>query len=98
MGFAKVIVESDSSLTVSWIKNGLKDVNPCYGIIENCRIIFNQNSLYSINHVFRECNFVADCLANLSYEFGLGLHVPGELFQCNTLFGISVARPFNIDQ
>lgn len=68
-------LELCSSLIVSWIANGLYSLHPCYGITESCREVFRLNSQFSIKHAFRECIRVADCLANFSYEFSLGLHV-----------------------
>lgn len=57
------------------IKNGMNTAHPCYGIVASCRNVFDQIPDFSIKHVFRECNKVADYLANLSYQFELGFHV-----------------------
>lgn len=68
-------MEFDSSVLVSWINNGMESSHPSCSLIESCISIFKQFANYSISHVYCECNFVADSLANLSHEFSLGLRI-----------------------
>lgn len=44
--FSNVQVESNSTLFVSWIENGLMNTYPCSEIIESCRDAFKQNTLF----------------------------------------------------
>lgn len=72
MGFPRVQVESDSTLIVSWIKDGLDQFHPCYGLVKTCKEMFKANPHYSIKHVYRECIMVANSLAKFIYDLSLG--------------------------
>lgn len=66
MGFNNVLIEMDSAVVVKWIKEGVMADHPYAGIVENCRDMLCQHPFFSVSHVVRECNCVADGLANLS--------------------------------
>lgn len=65
--FTKLKVELDSDIVVSWVKDGVDDFHPSFGLVNTCREIVRQQPLFSFQNVFRECNFVADYIAKSSY-------------------------------
>ena len=65
LGCLNVLVEGDSKLVVNCV---LGSVNPPWRllhIIHDIRMIADSFESFSISHIFREANFVADSLAQL---------------------------------
>lgn len=73
-GWKKVIVESDSNVTVSLVREGVPPAHHCWALVRDAREMMQRQWDVQLVHTFREGNTVADCLANLAHSFPLGCH------------------------
>ena len=46
-----------------------------FGVVSSCKSILENLCDFSVLHVYRECNRLADLLANLSHTYNLGFHI-----------------------
>ena len=74
-GFRQITLEVDFELVVRFLKEGVPDHHPHAAIIANCRRLIQQPWHVHVTHTYRECNRVADWLANLSFNLSPGLHI-----------------------
>nr|KYP39537.1 Putative ribonuclease H protein At1g65750 family [Cajanus cajan] len=58
-----IIIESDSALAVKFLNEGCSRENPCYSLVNLIVNMTGNNLDVKCNHIFREANQVADCLA-----------------------------------
>ncbi|KAK2662405.1 hypothetical protein Ddye_000979 [Dipteronia dyeriana] len=97
-GFRKVMVESDSQSDVLPLKRDIPLYHTLYNIIHACKFHMENDWSYSIHHIYRESNRVADSLDNLEHSLIFGITVfedpPLQIFdilddECN---GVAIAR------
>ncbi|KAL5784666.1 hypothetical protein ACOSQ2_007058 [Xanthoceras sorbifolium] len=62
-GFRRVHVNSDCLEAVTLINSDCNDNNPWLSLVLHCKLLLKRSWVYMLNHVFRESNCVADCLA-----------------------------------
>ncbi|XP_057760081.1 uncharacterized protein LOC130980412 [Arachis stenosperma] len=70
-----VIIESDSKMALNFVRNGCLDSHPCATLIKDINILAGRIPSIKWNHIFREANTVADCLAKKGHELRNGLHI-----------------------
>ena len=67
-----LLVESDSAIAINLLNSTDIDLHPLATIINNCHAIMHLFDACRIQHVHRECNFVADALAKDNSGFAHG--------------------------
>ncbi|KAJ1422696.1 Ribonuclease H domain [Sesbania bispinosa] len=72
-----VSFESDSLTAVNFVKLGVPPNHPCYSLVSSIRSLLNNFRFFSVSHVYREGNYVADTLARIGHSLPLGWHVFG---------------------
>lgn len=77
-GFRKVVIETDSAVAVCFIKAGCSSRHLLFNLISETQDLLCRDDIFSINHVLREANQVADCFA----KFGLSLDKCSRFFSC----------------
>ncbi|ONI33799.1 hypothetical protein PRUPE_1G446500 [Prunus persica] len=73
IGCSAVVLEYDSATAVHLLNKNVEDFHPLATMLWGCQAYINKNWVCSIHHVYRECNMVANKLAELSSCLGLGL-------------------------
>ncbi|BFG28792.1 hypothetical protein CerSpe_150660 [Prunus speciosa] len=73
IGCSAVVLESDSAIAVHLLNKNVEDLHPLAAMLWGCQDYINKNWVCSIHHVYRECNMVADRLAELGSCLELGL-------------------------
>ncbi|CAL8176625.1 unnamed protein product [Prunus armeniaca] len=74
IGCSAVVLESDSAIAVHLLNKNVEDLHPLAAMLWGCQDYINKNWVCNfINHVYRECNMVADKLAKLGSYLQLGL-------------------------
>lgn len=68
-------VESDSSIVVNLVTDQVDDTHPLHGLIADCKRLLHGSWVCRIQHIYRECNDVADGLAHMGHSLNLGWHV-----------------------
>ncbi|KAI5310976.1 hypothetical protein L3X38_030080 [Prunus dulcis] len=68
-----VVLESDSATAVHLLNKNVEHFHPLATMLWGCQDYINKNWVCSIHHVYRECNMVADKVAELSSCLELGL-------------------------
>lgn len=77
--YSKVVVESESKEAIASVKDPGGLVNPYLELVGAIRRAIPAPMEVHFNHVLREANIVADCLAKSAHVFGFGtqvLHFP----------------------
>ncbi|XP_057423561.1 uncharacterized protein LOC130717370 [Lotus japonicus] len=69
MGFDRVLVETDSVLFVNQWERSQTGISYFADIVKECKHLSYAFSLCTVSHVKRDCNVVADFLANLAFDF-----------------------------
>ncbi|XP_062021276.1 uncharacterized protein LOC133737799 [Rosa rugosa] len=69
----QIEVESDSAILVRLIKNTDVSLHPLGSLISCCRNLIDKFQSFSLRHIYRECNMVADCLAKNSITHAHGV-------------------------
>ncbi|XP_024171911.1 uncharacterized protein LOC112177904 [Rosa chinensis] len=59
----KIEVESDSAILVKLILDSDVSIQPLGSLIDCCNALIKKFQSFSLKHIYRECNMVADCLA-----------------------------------
>ncbi|BFG29433.1 hypothetical protein CerSpe_157060 [Prunus speciosa] len=73
-GIHNLVVEMDSAIAVQLFqRSGTPSSHPLAGVLSDCRRFAEQLGNCGVNHVYREQNSVADCLAQASYNGDLGI-------------------------
>ncbi|KAM5585459.1 hypothetical protein ABKV19_004710 [Rosa sericea] len=74
-GWSPLEVETDSKLAVNLLSNvgELYQDHHLIQLIKNCNALFNQNLRWTLSHVYRQQNCVADCLAGLGLTLEEGV-------------------------
>ncbi|CAL9008694.1 unnamed protein product, partial [Prunus brigantina] len=75
IGCSAVVLESDSATAVHLLNKNVEDLHPLATMLWGCKDYINKNWDCSIHHVYRECNMVADQLADLGSCLELGLSI-----------------------
>ncbi|CAL2264407.1 unnamed protein product [Prunus armeniaca] len=73
IGCSAVVLESDLATAVHLLNKNVEDLHPLATMLWGCQDYINKNWVCSIHHVYRECNIVADKLAELGSCLELGL-------------------------
>ena len=68
LGFRKVKVDLDSTVIVKWVNGSLDSNYTSFGVVSSCKSILEYLCNFSVLNVYRECNRLADFLANLSHS------------------------------
>ena len=71
----KLLIESDSAIAVNLLMSADIDLHPLATIIRNCHGLMKLFDSCQIQHVYRECNYVADALAKNSLDLPRGTTV-----------------------
>lgn len=68
-----LIVELDSTILVNSLLNGNTDLHPLGALLSCCKNLIQKLQSISIDHIYRECNSVADALAKnvINCEYGM---------------------------
>ncbi|RYR41137.1 hypothetical protein Ahy_A08g037531 [Arachis hypogaea] len=74
-GLQNILVESDSLMALSFVREGCPNSHPCASLIEYIRILVSRVQHIAWRHTLREANPVADILAKKGQELIHGLHV-----------------------
>lgn len=67
-----LLVESDSAIAIALLYSADIDLHPLATIVGNCRALMQLFETCRFQHVYRECNFVADALAKTSITLTRG--------------------------
>ncbi|KAL8151867.1 hypothetical protein V2J09_021675 [Rumex salicifolius] len=70
-----VIVESDSSTTITFMNRRVSVHHPLSSLVLACQSFISRNWVVQFRHCYREANRVADHLASLAFDFPAGCHV-----------------------
>ncbi|CAL2248695.1 unnamed protein product [Prunus armeniaca] len=65
IGCSAVVLESDSATAVHLLNKNVEDLHHLATMLWGCKDYINKNWICSIHHVYRECNMVANKLAEL---------------------------------
>ncbi|XP_062021041.1 uncharacterized protein LOC133737520 [Rosa rugosa] len=69
----KIEVESDSAILVKLILDSDVSIHPLGSLIDCCNALIKKFHSFSLKHIYRECNMVADCLAKNSIDHAYGV-------------------------
>lgn len=56
-------IEMDASEAIQLLNNNIDHCNPCFNLINDCRLLLRRLHVTKIRHIFREANRCADLLA-----------------------------------
>ncbi|CAI0410259.1 unnamed protein product [Linum tenue] len=99
LGYKKVEVESDSQVAVQLICQLDTENHPLDNLLRECRQLLKNNGEYTINHIFREANVVADAMAKKGHAMFGGEELfsspPTDIVHLveGDIAGIQYARP-----
>ncbi|MED6181435.1 hypothetical protein PIB30_118602 [Stylosanthes scabra] len=83
-GFLNIVVDSDSSMAINFVKNGVPSHHPCFPLVQDITNMLSRLHSFELNHTLREANSSADPLAKKGHSLPFGLHIfdapPHELF------------------
>ncbi|PRQ16167.1 putative ribonuclease H-like domain-containing protein [Rosa chinensis] len=65
-------IEMDSLVAVKLVLSPIAHLHPLYSIVASCQELLSRDWNVSLIHVYRECNSVADLLANIGHGFEPG--------------------------
>lgn len=83
-GFIKVIIESDSLLSVRFVNVGCSSLHPSYNLVKEIQESLPRDGSVSVVHALREANQVADSFA----KFGLSLPCCSRFFSVLPRFAV----------
>ena len=75
MGLNNLILELDSSSTVSLIHHSIDNWYPFSSLISKIKRLLERNWLVRVEHVYHEANHAADSMVSMGHVLTLGLHV-----------------------
>ncbi|KAJ7982509.1 Ribonuclease H [Quillaja saponaria] len=99
LGFRKVEAELDSMVVLKLIQEDDVEFHPYANLILSCKELMKLDWQVFLSHIYRETNSSADCLANLSVSWPIGVHtldsapVAIESFLKQDLMGVGRRRP-----
>ncbi|XP_062021310.1 uncharacterized protein LOC133737845 [Rosa rugosa] len=71
-GCRRLKIEMDSLVAVKLVLSPIAHLHPLYSIVANCQELLSRVWNVSLKHVYRECNSVADLLANIGHGYEPG--------------------------
>ena len=72
-GFRQVLLELDSSSTITLIHKEWTNHHPFASVINHIRLLLQRNWVVKIQYIFSEANRVANFMATKSHEVDLGV-------------------------
>ena len=69
-----LLVEIDSQCIVQMFSNLEEMTNEYSPFVLSIKELINKNWHISVNHIYREVNYVADSIVNYAYDLPIGLH------------------------
>lgn len=90
--FKKVVIETDSLRAVRMIRDGCSSIHPLFNLVSDIQRLLSVDGEFSLAHVLREANQLADCFA----KFGLSLDFCSRVFYSVPSFAIASLRADSI--
>ncbi|KAF7823453.1 hypothetical protein G2W53_021597 [Senna tora] len=73
LGFRRIILEADSLLAVTMLKQQVEGDHPCANLVLKILSLIEKDWEVKISHIFREGNRVADNIASRAFHIGAGI-------------------------